>query len=451
MARQLIARALTFVSLLSWATGCVSVDPRQDLERAASLVEERSPISPAWTVLGEDDPDAWDGQSPLRMEAAVHLALRNNPALRAELESIAAARADLVQSGLLPNPVLSVALRLPLQSGIGQVEATGVQDLASLLLRGRRRGAAQAELERTVQSVSDRALRLVADVKAAHAGVVYGQRAVELTRENLALVDRSIELTESRIRAGEASKLDVNRLRQLRLGLQAELQREEKELGKRKRELLLVLGLADGTTTWIAEAGEDPRAEGLGEERVVELVQQQRLDVAAARFAVAARRQELGIAEKAPFTGIGAGFSYTSEDADQFLGPELELSVPIFDTGQARVAKAQALLRAEVSRARGVFQEAVSKARAAFLELRSAEQLVRFYRESVLVLAEENLVLAEQAVRAGQDDQTVLLEAQRELVAARRTLNQLEGDRSFALSELEYAVGGNLDRSQEEE
>jgi len=450
MRRLVIPGALALVGLLTLATGCVSVDPREDLDRAASLVEKHSPVAPAWAVLGEDDPDQWDGESPLRLEAAVRLALRNNPSLRAELESIAAARADLVQSGLLPNPIVSIAFRLPLQSGIGQVEATGVQGLAALLLRGRRQGAAQAELERVVQSVSDRALRLVADVRAAQSGVVYGQRAVGLTRESLSLLDRLIELTESRRRAGEASTLDVNRLRQLRLGLLAELQREEKDLGRRKQEMLRVLGLADGKTTWIAEAEEDRSVEGLDEERVVDLVKQQRLDVAAAWFAVEARRQELGIAEKAPFAAFGSGLSYKSEDADQFLGPEIEVAVPIFDTGKAQVARAQALLRAEISRARGVLQDAVSEARSALLELRSAEKLVRFYRENVIVLAEENLVLAEQAVRAGQDDQTVLLEAQRELVGARRTLNQLEGDRSFALSELEYAVGGSLDRSQEQ-
>ena len=41
------------------------------------------------------------------VDQEVTIALQNNRPIRAALEGIASARADLVQSGRLPNPVLS--------------------------------------------------------------------------------------------------------------------------------------------------------------------------------------------------------------------------------------------------------------------------------------------------------------------------------------------------------
>jgi outer membrane protein TolC len=62
----------------------------------------------------------------------------------------------------------------------------------------------------------------------------------------------------------------------------------------------------------------------------------------------------------------------------------------------------------------------------------------------VLALSERNLTLAEAALKSGQADVTVLLDAQRELIEARRTLLDLERDGSLAAIELERAAGGVL-------
>jgi outer membrane protein TolC len=166
-----------------------------------------------WTVPWADRNPPWDGKSPLSMEQAATTALMNNRALRSQVEQIAAGRADLVQAGLLPNPVLALALRFPVDpvAGYSQVGATVVQDLVSLWLRPGRIRAADARLNETVLSVSDSALRLVADVKASHARVVFGQRAVAATRENIAMVELLGCGAQDRVRGGEGTPLDPNR------------------------------------------------------------------------------------------------------------------------------------------------------------------------------------------------------------------------------------------------
>ena len=141
--------------------------------------------------------------------------------------------------------------------------------------------------------------------------------------------------------------------------------------------------------------------------------------------------------------GLGDDFE-RSESGDKSIGPVLEVGIPIFDTNAAQIAKAGSLARAALAGYEAVSQRAVREARVAWVELDSASRLADQYRSTVVAISERNLALAEAALKSGQADVTVLLDAQRELVDARRTLNDLERDAAIARIELEYAVGGRL-------
>ena len=129
--------AIPICALAALAVGCQSVDPGHEFATASSLVRGRT---------GHGLPDYL--ASPESFEA-IRLALRNHPAVQQDLASIAEARADFVQSGLLPNPVLTVetlmeggALRLTM--------AAAMQSLSELWLRPSRVGAAEARLQEAV-------------------------------------------------------------------------------------------------------------------------------------------------------------------------------------------------------------------------------------------------------------------------------------------------------------
>ena len=123
---------------------------------------ERSGYAAAWDEPWSGGEQTWDGASPLTADQAVIVALRSNRDIRALVEEIGASRADLVQAGLLPNPVLSLTLRPPI-SGADTVMFIGdavVQEFTALWLIPSRVRAADARLNESVLSLSDRALRL---------------------------------------------------------------------------------------------------------------------------------------------------------------------------------------------------------------------------------------------------------------------------------------------------
>src|SRR5688500_11449833 len=100
-----VAAVCALAALLLFA-GCGRVDSTADVAAARQLVADRSGIAPDWPAAAP----TWDGNTPLTRDLAIRLALARQPTLRAQRATIAAARADLVQAGLLPNPMLSLFL-----------------------------------------------------------------------------------------------------------------------------------------------------------------------------------------------------------------------------------------------------------------------------------------------------------------------------------------------------
>jgi hypothetical protein len=99
----------------------------------------------------------------------------------------------------------------------------------------------------------------------------------------------------------------------------------------------------------------------------------------------------------------------------------LEVGIPIFDTIAAQIAKIGSLARVALANDEVTSQGAVGEARIAWIDLDSASRLVEQYRSTVLATSEQNLMLAEASLKSGQANVTVLLNAQRELIDARRT------------------------------
>lgn len=441
-------RVLFTILAVSGLAGCASLDPAPDVARSADLVQARAGVAPAWTGPWTRELEDWDPSTPLTSERAVLLALRNNRELRRQVELIGVSRADLVQAGLLPNPVLSVSLGFPVDpvSGSTQVAAGAVQDLVALWLRPRRLEAADARLNESVLALSDAALRLVADVKQTHARVVAAGESIALSRESLRTVDHTLEALAARVKAGEGTQLDVNRAMQQRLVLGAELTRQELELERQKRSLLALMGFAGAPAGWGVATGAPTTSGPLpSEERVIAMATSERLDVAAAYELARAHSADLSAEERARLDHLAVGLGFERNEAgESFLGPELEISIPIFDFNQARIAKAGSLARAAAIGYEAALQRAVAQARRAYVDAARAGELAEGYAARSVALAESNQRLAESALSAGQADTTVILSAQQSLIEARRALSDLRQDALIARIELEYAVGGLL-------
>jgi len=440
-------RIASLFVLTAVVTGCQTTAYDAEVREAAGEVQRRTGWKPQWSAPWANQIPSWDGTAPLTVAQAVTAALQNNRQIRADVETIGIARADFVQAGLLPNPVLSVALGFPNGGGSPQLTAGIGQQLAALWLLPSRVEAASAQMRQAMLRVSSNALQLVSLVQQSHRRITYQQITLRYLSENEKVLTQAHSLAVSKVRAGTGTQLDVNRIRADQLANQSQTIAAQMELDNEKRHLLELVGMADHVAEWTAAESPAAAIATLSESQVIELARKQRLDVLASQWSVKARVQllreeNLGVI---PDVDLGPEIEDTPGESPRTrVGPQLSIELPIFDQNQARIAAAGAELRKAVAQHAAAQQLAIREVRQAYISYSQARTLVAFYQEQVIPLHESNLKLAEAGFTAGEQDLTALLDVQRELIDARLKMAGFERDRGVAEAELSRAAGGTL-------
>jgi cobalt-zinc-cadmium efflux system outer membrane protein len=153
---------------------------------------------------------AWS--SPLTLEAAIDLALRTNPTLRAAGSEVAAQEGALTQAGALPNPELEL-----LREGEGSSSRTTTATLNIPIELGGKR-AARVEAARQEGRLAAIVLeaerdKVRADTAAAFHDVVAAQERERMARELVALAGRALAAAARRVEAGTLSPVEATRAR----------------------------------------------------------------------------------------------------------------------------------------------------------------------------------------------------------------------------------------------
>ncbi len=485
---------MTLGSVLLFA-GCTSLDPAPRVEEAMDLAEMRTGQRPDWTAPWSEDAPAWADNPLLLLDEAVFTALRENRQLRADLEMIGQANADLVQAGLLSNPVINFMVMFPSGGGRAMLRsgALPMQPLADLWLIPARTEVATAQLQQALLRVADRSVETAAEVKKTYAEIQYAQRAVELIRANMDLVEQFTSIIEIRQASGQASQVEVNLSRIRHDRLQSDLLAMQARLSQTKHELLAMMGRAEHRNDWRVEHMDEadaPASEPQREEELVLLAVDQRLDLKAMHWTTesALRRIKLTRREGWPDLALGLSFERTpaprstgpSDRARAFdaaagglerglsnqpampslprfspraspprevkymLGPMIELELPIFDWNQAQTAKSIHEYQQRLAEYDDLLQSVVRDVRQTLVRQAEAHDQLVLFREVILPQVEGNLELARQAYVAAQTDLTIYLQAQEDAINTRIRMLEFFRDHRIRVAELERAVGGRL-------
>jgi outer membrane protein, heavy metal efflux system len=132
--RMLLAHKAGYVlPLLVVMTSCATFDHRAGFSDVSATVEARSGIRVGWNLGTELDAQAAQEtdallQSALTVDGAVQMALLNNRELQAMYADLGVAQADLVQAGLLRNPIFDGAVRFLIGGGSPELELNAAMD-----------------------------------------------------------------------------------------------------------------------------------------------------------------------------------------------------------------------------------------------------------------------------------------------------------------------------------
>ncbi|TWT42039.1 Outer membrane efflux protein [Phycisphaerae bacterium RAS1] len=474
--------------LLSVLGGCAGGDPQPDYQRSADLIAQRTGAAEVFT------PDASERteqrvaellQGGLTVGEAAQVALLNNRGFQSLVAEIGASRADVAQSALLTNPTLSLRLQFPEGGGLTDLTVGFAAQLADLWQIPIRRQLAEADLERTIYAVGQRAVELVAEVRARCYRVLALEAALTYTQENLRLVQRAVALSDAQFQAGEVSAFDVNLARTGALDVQEELIATRGLLEAARVDLAQALGLsARIDAVRLADSLPAAVQSWPGTDVLLDLALDERFDVRVAWFAVQRAEAALRLECRKFLPDVQLGFAFErgeqralperkiladtarasiaagqlaaptiqsrgqrdierSQIIEAKLGPTLALALPIFDQNQARIAKA----RVRVLQARKEYEARVETVAAdiqrAAAGARTAAEMLEFQQTRGLTQAQATVDGAERRYEAGEEGVLVLIEAQDSLVRRRRAYANTLRDYAVALAQLEGAVGGH--------
>ena len=383
LSRSLIAAA----ALLSLA-GCASVsrDGAQDAVRR--MVQERGgPATPAVAPGAAERHIAELLAKPLSAGDAVDIALLNNRSLQAGYAELGIAEADLVQAGRLSNPVFSFS-RLKSHDGI-EIERKLMLPVLGLLLMPITRPLEQRRFELAQMRAAGDVLRIADDTRRAWYAAVAAQQSAVYMEQVKDAAEASAELARRMQAAGNWSRLQQSREQAFYADAVAQLARARQARTVEREKLTRLMGLSDKAIAFqlperLPELPAAPRDVKDAEQQAMA----NRLDILMAQKALAGLSASLGLSRATRVVNLlDLGYLRNRhDDGSRATGYEIELQIPLFDWGGARVAKAEAIYMQAVHRAAGAAINARSEVRETYAAYRSAYDIARHYRDEIVPL-----------------------------------------------------------------
>ncbi|HEX4445298.1 MAG TPA: TolC family protein [Polyangiaceae bacterium] len=438
-------------SVVPLLAGCASTSATPGFHEVARTVQERAGYRLRWNQATPEDHETDRAVSrllarPLTVDGAVQVALLENPSLQAVYEDLALAQADVVQAGLLSNPVFTADITTAEREALDPNLILGVtQSFLDLLLIPAKKKVAAAQFDAARFRVGSAVLDVAAQVKAAFFAAQAAEQALAVRRTMADGEEATFEIARRQAEAGNIGDLAAANEKTLYLEARLEVTRGEAEASETHEKLTRLMGLASPswrTTGRLPEVpASDPPLDQL-EERAV----RDRLDLSALRDEVRTLDYALGLAKTSRWTGvIDIGVDVARlKDGHIAVGPRASIELPIFDQRQAPIARLEAQLRKSQDLLAAGTIDARSEVRAARDRMAYARKAAETYRADVIPAREQVVALSQQEYDAMLLGVYQLIAAKQNEVAAYRDYIEAVRDYWTARADLEHAIDGSL-------
>ena len=379
---------------------------------------------------------------PLTVDAAVQIALLNNPGLQATLEELGIAQADLVQAGLLSNPKLK-ALVL---SGGGNVKTElGVeQDFLGLFLRPIQIKLGEAHYQVVKHHVGYEVFSLISEVRSAYFTLQGDKQLLALHRAVLEATEAATELASRQYNAGNINMLDLSRHQAISNQANLTLMQNEIKVKIEQDALKWKLGLIsdkelkiNGVLPQFSE--NDPPLTELHSN-----ASENRMDLLALKAEIRGLEEALPWARYSQIAEGEIGVEQEREQK-QLTGPGLKVAVPIFDQGQAAMVRKSTELRQKQKQLEALIQEIHTEVGILYKEMVVNRKTVEYFQKTIIPAHQQIVQSAQKHYNFMLQGVYSLLESKEDEINAHR--NHIEALKNYWIkrSELDFAIGGGLE------
>ncbi|TDW25255.1 outer membrane protein TolC [Rhizobium azibense] len=335
----------------------------------------------------------------LDVETAVQIALLNNKGLQAAYADLGDSAADAWQTTMFLNPTVAVGL-----TGIGTpgleafktVEGAIVTNILALATKKRDIEIADTRFRQAQLNAALRTLQLAANTRRAWINAVAAWENVGQLQRAQATADAASELAQKLGETGAMTKGAQAREHVFVAELAGETAKARLAARLTKEELTRLMGLWGSDLEYQVPNSLPSLPKAVLKRDTIEAeALRNRIDLQVAKLELEATARSYGLTEATRYVTdleilTGLETEREIEDGDKKVDTtgfaELEFAIPIFDTGKARMRKAElAYMRA----ANQLAEKAVnvrSESRSAYEAYRSNFDIARHYRNSVVPL-----------------------------------------------------------------
>ena len=386
---RLAVAALALVGL----GGCATLSRDGGFGPVAQTASDRLHKDLTW-ARSDADRDTIDQRvaellaQPLSVEDAVQIALLNNKGLQASFDQLGISEADVVQAGRLPNPGFRFG-RLSQGASI-EIDRSLQFNLARLLTLPLVQRIESQRFEQTRMAVSLSMLQLASQARKAYYLALAADQTAGYMRQVQATAQAGAELARRMAQAGNWNRLDQAREQRFYADAALNLARAEQARMAAREHLTRLMGLW-GTQTQFRLPERLPDLPKAPSELpdIERTALAQRIDVQAAKLATVQLAGNLGLTRATRFVNVlevgAVRKSYS--DAPNQSGYEIGLELPLFDWGDARVAKAEAIYMQAVNRTAQIAVDARSEVRGAYANYRASFDIARHFRDEIVPLS----------------------------------------------------------------
>lgn len=373
----------------------------------------------------------------LTEDEAVAIALWNNAQFQADLVQLGFARADLIEAGMLRNPVLSLLFPL----GPKQLEATLNLPIEFLWQRPKRVAAAKLNAEQVADSLIQNGLDLIRDVMIAYAELEFARERAGIVAEEAALRREVADIAAERLKVGDISGLEETAFQmEAAQTLEASVRFErDAQLAEEKLKNLIGLGWEDITIQLSPISSSDEITNRPSD--LLTAAFAARPDLRAAEIAIEAAGQRIGW-ERSKIFSLTAMLDANGEGKEGFeMGPGIQLELPILNQNNGKVARAQAQLIQAARQYLAVKHRIAQEVLEAHTHYLAAQKALDILQADIMPAATAAAANATEAYAIGAISYLELLDFKRQLLSSRLREVEAKADLRRAVVSLEHSIG----------
>jgi outer membrane protein TolC len=398
-----------------------------------------------------------DANAPVELEDYLAFAALNNAGLKVAFEQWKIAVEQVPQAKSLPDPKFTYGYfieEVETRVGPQQNKLEIMQTFPWFGEIEARTDAAAAAAKAARKRYEAVKLKLFADVKDAFHEYTYLAKAIEIAKENLALIQHFEEVARTKYMAAATGHPDViraqielarlednlNTLEELRKPIVARL---NAVLNRQSLEMLPWPGKAEFRTAKISR------------DKMIESLRLKNPELEALDFKLEAAKDGIKLAKKNFWPDVGVGVGWTDTESAMNSGTRdsgkdpiilmFTMNLPIWREGyKAAELQAKANVLKASHQKKDTENTIIARAERALYDFQDTNRKRKLYRDVLIPKAEELLGASETAYKAGTIDFLSLINAQQKLLEFQLHYQRATTDNQQELARLEMLVGTEL-------